>query len=177
MIVRRVVTGRRAEGTSVFVSDTPVDPIEIALAPGTASHRLWGSDVAPHLPTDGTPPEQPDYFPPASGHRFGLFTLAPASTPAPEGLDMAAALAEVDEKLPGMFDVNERDNPGMHTTATVDFDMVLSGEVWLELDGGAERMLRAGDCVIQNGTRHAWHNRSDAPCVMLVVLLGAELDS
>jgi quercetin dioxygenase-like cupin family protein len=76
-----------------------------------------------------------------------------------------------------MFDTNERDNPGMHTTATVDFDMVLSGEVWLELDGGAERMLRAGDCVIQNGTRHAWHNRSDAPCVMLVVLLGAELDS
>ncbi len=174
MNVRRVVTGRQPDGTSVFVSDAPVEPIEVALVPGTAWHRLWGSDVGARLPTDGTPPDEPTYFPPAGGYRFGLFTLAPASTPAPTDLDLASALAEVDEKLPGMFGVNEPDHPLMHTTDTVDFDLVLSGEVWLELDDGAERLLRAGDCVVQNGTRHAWHNRSDEPCVMMVALLGAQ---
>jgi len=50
---------------------------------------------------------------------------------------------------------------------------VLSGEVWLELDDGAEVHLRPGDCVIQNGTRHAWRNRSTEPCVIAVALVGA----
>jgi quercetin dioxygenase-like cupin family protein len=62
----------------------------------------------------------------------------------------------------------------MHRTDTVDFLYVVSGEVVLELDDGAERLLRAGDCIIQNGTRHAWRNRSDEECVILVVLIGAE---
>ena len=48
----------------------------------------------------------------------------------------------------------------MHTTQTVDLDLVLEGEIWLELDDGEEVLLGPGDCVIQNGTRHAWHNRS-----------------
>jgi quercetin dioxygenase-like cupin family protein len=49
----------------------------------------------------------------------------------------------------------------------------MSGEVWLELDDGAEVCLRAGDAVIQNGTRHAWHNRSDAVTMILTALVGA----
>ena len=49
---------------------------------------------------------------------------------------------------------------------------VLSGEIWLELDDG-EIHLRPGDCVVQNGTRHAWRNRSGAPCSMAIVLIGA----
>jgi mannose-6-phosphate isomerase-like protein (cupin superfamily) len=77
-------------------------------------------------------------------------------------------------KLPGLLDVVEMDHPGMHTTDTVDFDVIVSGEVFLELDDGAEVLLRAGDCVIQNGTRHAWHNRSAEKCVIAVTLLGAE---
>ena len=56
----------------------------------------------------------------------------------------------------------------MHTTDTVDFDVVVSGEIWLELDDGAEVKLEAGDCVVQNGTRHSWHNRSSEPCVLAV---------
>jgi quercetin dioxygenase-like cupin family protein len=62
----------------------------------------------------------------------------------------------------------------MHTTQTVDFDVVLSGEVWLELDENKEVLLKAGDCVVQNGTRHAWHNRSSNKCVLAVTLLGAK---
>jgi quercetin dioxygenase-like cupin family protein len=67
----------------------------------------------------------------------------------------------------------ERDAPGMHTTDTVDFEVVLSGEVVLELDDGAEVTLRAGDTVVQNGTRHAWRNRGDVPAVIAVGIIGA----
>ena len=48
----------------------------------------------------------------------------------------------------------------MHTTDTIDFEYVLSGEIALELDDGAEVVLHPGDTVVQNGTRHRWHNRS-----------------
>jgi hypothetical protein len=58
---------------------------------------------------------------------------------------------EVQQKLPGMIDVLERDHPRIHAD-TVDFDVVL-GEVYLELDDGAEAFLKAGDSVIQNGAR------------------------
>ena len=50
----------------------------------------------------------------------------------------------------------------------------VSGEVYLELDDGSEVLLKAGDCVVQNGTRHAWRNRSSANCVTAVTLVGAE---
>jgi quercetin dioxygenase-like cupin family protein len=53
------------------------------------------------------------------------------------------------------------------------FEYVLSGEIWLELDDGVEVYLRAGDTVVQNGTRHAWRNKSSEPCQMVVVLIGA----
>jgi quercetin dioxygenase-like cupin family protein len=67
----------------------------------------------------------------------------------------------------------EADHPGMHTTDTIDFIYVVSGEVWLELDDGQEVHLRPGDTVVQNGTRHAWHNRGSDPCQMVGVLVGA----
>jgi quercetin dioxygenase-like cupin family protein len=91
----------------------------------------------------------------------------------PEDLDLEAALVELGTKLPGLADVMEPDHPGMHTTDTVDLDLVVSGEVWLELDDGEEVHLRTGDCVVQNGTRHAWRNRSSEPAVLFVALLGA----
>jgi quercetin dioxygenase-like cupin family protein len=72
-----------------------------------------------------------------------------------------------------LAEVIEPMNPGMHTTDTVDFDVILSGEVYLELDNGAEVLLKAGDCVVQNGTRHAWHNRSSQNCVVAVAIVGA----
>jgi len=68
----------------------------------------------------------------------------------------------------------ETDNPGMHTTDTVDYEFVISGEVVLELDDGAEVTLKPGDTVVQNGTRHAWRNRTNEPAVLVVVLIGAK---
>ena len=173
MNVRRVVTGQTAEGKSVFVSDEQVAPVTLSQITGPEFHRLWGEDRTPALPTDGTPPPQPTYFPPAGGFRVGFFTLPPANQPIPPDLDVAAMFAEMADKLPGMAEVMEPDHPGMHTTDTVDLDLVISGEVFLELDDGAEVRLGPGDCVVQNGTRHAWHNRSDQPAVLFVALIGA----
>lgn len=87
--------------------------------------------------------------------------------------DMEGAAAGLEAELPGMLAVMEPDNPGMHTTDTIDVGMVLSGEVWLELDDGETRKVSAGDVVIQNGTRHRWENRAQEPCVMTFVLVGA----
>jgi mannose-6-phosphate isomerase-like protein (cupin superfamily) len=171
--VRRVVTGQDPGGKSVFVSDSEVDPIELSILPGTAFHRIWGSDEQPSLPTDGSQPAAPMYFPPTEGYRFSFFTLGPDEVALPEDLDIGAALEELGTKLPGLGEAMEPENPGMHTTDTVDIDVVISGEVDLELDDGKTVHLRAGDCVIQNGTRHAWRNRTSEPAVLFVTLLGA----
>ena len=64
----------------------------------------------------------------------------------------------------------------MHTTASVDYEFVVSGRVLLELDDGATVELGAGDTVVQNGTRHAWRNPYDEPARMVVVLVGAHHD-
>jgi hypothetical protein len=169
-----VVTGRNKAGKSVIVSNAPAKPVTVALFPGYQFYRLWGSDSIPALPSDGTPTSQPGYFPPKNGFRFGFFTLPPATSTKVGPIATPAALEETRQKLPGLLDALERDHPGMHTTDSVDFDVVVFGEVVLELDDGAEVVLKAGDCVIQNGTRHAWHNRSSNNCMIAFSLVGAE---
>ncbi len=173
MKVRRVVTGHTPDGKATVASDTEVDAIMVDLLPGAEFYRLWGSDEAPTFPDDGAPRPAPLYFPPVGGFRFGLFTVAPDSITRPEDLDMQLVAGEVEDKLPGLGAYLEADNPGMHTTDTIDFEYVLSGEVWLELDDGEQVLLRAGDTVVQNGTRHAWRNKHTEPCRMVVFLIGA----
>lgn len=172
--VRCVTTGQTSGGKSVFVRDDRVEPVTLAALPGYEFHRLWGSDSVVQLPSDGTAPAQPAYFPPANGFRFAFFSVPPGGRRSAEPIDPAAALAEMEKKLPGLPAVMEPANPGMHTTDTVDFDVIVSGEIVLELDDGAEVTLKAGDCVVQNGTRHRWSNRSSAPCVIAVCLVGAK---
>src|SRR3954470_8182403 len=176
MQVRRVVTGHDAGGKAVFASDEEVEPVTVALAPGQEFHRLWGADEAPSFPDDGSMPAHAAYFPPVGGFRFGLFSVPPHGTTLPADLDVAAAFAEMEAKLPGLAGRMERGNPGMHTTATVDYEYVIEGEVVLELDDGAEVTLRPAKTVIQNGTRHAWRNRTDATARLVVVLVGAHHD-
>jgi mannose-6-phosphate isomerase-like protein (cupin superfamily) len=173
MRVRRVVTGHDSNGKAVFASDEQVDPLTLKLIPGAEFHRLWGADLAPTFPDDGGPTAQPSYFPPVGGYRFALFSVAPGTRSIPADLDLEAALAEMEEKLPGLVAYLEPDNPGMHTTDTIDFEVVLSGEVILELDDGAEKVLGPGDTVVQNGTRHRWSNRGTQPAVLAVFLIGA----
>ena len=174
MDVRRVVTGHDADGKAVFVSDGPVAPVTTALSPGAEFHQLWGGDEAPRFPDDGSLPPHHRYFPPIGGFRFGHFTLPPdGEVELPPDLDIAAAFVEMDKKLPGMAAYMEPDEPGMHTTATIDFEVVLSGQVTLELDRGATVTLGPGDTVVQNGTRHRWSNPGDVPVVIAVFLVGA----
>lgn len=174
MKVRRVVTGQVDGGKSVFVSDEEVEPITLSISPGAEYHRLWGSDEIPALPTDGSPTSQRAFFPPAGGFRWLVFTVPQQPVAPPEGIDIEKALAEADEKLPGAMAHMEPDNPGMHTTDTVDFEVVISGEIWLELDDGAEVHLKPGDTVVQNGTRHRWINKGSVPAVIAAGLIGAK---
>jgi mannose-6-phosphate isomerase-like protein (cupin superfamily) len=175
--VRRVVTGHDQNGKAVFVSDVQVPPITASLVPGVEFHRLWGSETAPVFPDSGAMPSFATYFPPVGGFRFWFFSLPPggrgtsedtiATTPDP------AALSEFEARLPGLVQYLEPDAPGMHTTPTIDFEVVLSGEVVLELDEGASVTLRAGDTIVQNGTRHRWRNDGDVPAVLAVFICGA----
>ncbi len=173
MGIRRVVTGHDAAGNAVFASDEVVEPDTLQLVPGAEFFQLWGSDEKMSFPDDGSRPAVPTYFPGPNGFRFGVFTVAPDAAVFTEDLDIEAALVEMEEKLPGMAAHMEPDNPGMHTTATIDYEFIVSGRCVLELDDGATRELAAGDTVIQNGTRHAWRNPYDEPCVLVVVLIAA----
>lgn len=65
----------------------------------------------------------------------------------------------------------------MHTSDTVDYGLLLEGEMWMEVDDGKEIRLEPGTCVVQRGTRHAWSNRSDAPALMMFVLVGGRRGS
>jgi hypothetical protein len=171
--VRRVVTGHDADGKSVFVSDEMVDPVTPRLLPGAEFHQLWGADAAPSFPDDGRRPATATYFPPVGGFRFGMFAVPPDTTVRAADVDVQAGLVELETLLPGLSGHMEPDAPGMHTTATIDFEVVLEGEVWLELDDGAEVHLRPGDTVVQNGTRHAWHNHGTQVARLAVFLIGA----
>jgi hypothetical protein len=87
------------------------------------------------------------------------------------------APAAVQESLQHLTDLAakmEPENAGMHVTDTVDYAIVLEGEVWLELDEGEEVRLRPHDIVIQNGTRHGWRNKTDKPAKIAFVLVGAD---
>jgi len=165
MKVRRVVTGHSPEGRAVFVSDAPVEPIEFGA--GGAYHVLWGADEPARFPDDGAPPAWSAAFPPVGGHRFLLMTLPVGSTRDSNDEQLSSFLAE------SLGDIMEQAEPGMHKTATIDFEVVLSGKIGLELDGRAEVVLGPGDVVVQNGTRHRWHNRGSEPATMAVVVIGA----
>lgn len=171
--VRRVVTGHSPEGKAIVAEDSEVDGITLDLIPGYEFHRVWGQDAKPTFPDDGREPVTPTYFPPVDGTRFAIFTVPPAGLALPEDLDLEGALAEMEEALPGMAGHMEPDNPGMHTTDTIDYLYVASGSATLELDDGATVEVRAGDTIIQNGTRHRWRNDGSEPCVLAVVLVGA----
>jgi mannose-6-phosphate isomerase-like protein (cupin superfamily) len=172
MDARRVVTGHDADGKAVFASDQRVAPFVPSFSPLSSFHLLWNGDEAPHFPDDGSRPAPTTYFPEVGGFRFGFFTLPPDGTPMPEGVDVMAGLEEMRAALPGMLDHMEAE-PGMHTTATIDFEVVLSGTVTLELDDGAMVTLLPGDTVVQNGTRHRWGNPGTEPATLAVFLIGA----
>lgn len=158
----------------MFVSDQLIEPFTSPLIPGSEFHRLWGSDTPPQFPDYGDVPPPGAYFPPIGGFRFGMFIVPPSgSADRPLDFDARAARAEFETALPGLAGHMEAGGNGMHKTPTVDFELVVAGEVILELDEGKTVTLRSGDTVIQNGTRHRWTNPGSVPASIVVFMVGA----
>jgi len=174
MKIRRVVTGHDREGKARVVDDRDVEPITSELMPGCAAYRLWGRDERPTFPDDGSPHRAEAYYPPRDGSRFMINTIAPGELVTPPDLDTAEAMDELERLMPGAMALNEPDVPGMHTTDSIDYVLVVLGEVTLELDNGDQTVLQAGNVVIQNGTRHAWRNHGTEPCTIVGVAIGAD---
>jgi len=141
-IPRRVVTGHDERGVSVFASDGPV-PVVRTAPDGALFYEVWSTDAMP-APIG---PDEPD---PTVG--------ALSVPPAPNGTKI-----RINEFPPGVV------SP-MHRTQSVDYGIVLSGEMVLVLDD-SERVLRAGDVVVQRGTDHRWENRSDQTARMAFILV------
>src|SRR5262245_29991678 len=169
--IRRVVTGHDARGRSVIVSDGPSP--HVLTIPGRtdfALTNLWITDGAPAGNTgNADAAKRPVVLePPRNGTIFRIVEFPPDR--APGGFDRAAAFDAMGAGH--AMDPDASRHPGMHKTDTVDYALVLSGEIWALMDDG-ETLLRAGDTLIQRGTNHAWSNRSDRPCLVAFILVSA----
>jgi len=141
-VPRRVVTGHDERGVSVFLHDGP--PPVVRTAPdGALFYELWGTDAAP-APVAASEPDPAETS----------LTVPPAKN---------GTKIRINEFPPGVI------SP-MHRTQSVDYGIVLEGEVVLVLDDG-ETVLGPGDVVVQRGTMHRWENRSDHRARMVFVLV------
>jgi quercetin dioxygenase-like cupin family protein len=158
---RLVVTGHAPDGTAIIVSDAPVP--ETNLVGNTVRARfLWARDDVANFPDDGSKPEKVGRVPGPGGCRFSMFTVAAGATD-----EYHAFVTQV------MGDLAEPAHPGFHRTPTLDFVLILDGELFLEVDRGEERILRKGDSAVLNGVRHRWHNRGGGDATLLAVMIGA----
>jgi mannose-6-phosphate isomerase-like protein (cupin superfamily) len=151
-IPRRIVTGHDADGVSVVVSDGPVPVSRELTEDGVAFHEVWVTTSAPA--TIGAGPEDPT---------IGSLTVPPPTQ---------GTRIRINDFLPGHLDDGGLQSP-VHRTESIDYGIVLEGEITLVLDDG-EVTARAGDVVVQRGTDHAWANRSDSIARVAFVLVGGE---
>lgn len=152
-----------------------VDSVDDRGRPVFGAHLLWGTADGTAVVGSGPQPDMvvKPFFPGPGGHRFMLFTFLPEAQDSDDPGDAPLPGAQIEDPLPGLLDAFEAERPGMHTTDTIDYVYIVSGELVLELDDG-EVPLGPGDCVIQRGTTHAWRNRSARPAVVAAVLIGAD---
>jgi len=175
--VRRVVTGNDANGKAVIVCDgEALNIFRPPQRPGTVINTLWAINSLP-AKLDGfreTVDRQIPIEPPLHGCSFRINEYPPEAGWI-GNIDRAAAQANFTAMgAAHAADSSEKPrHPLMHRTQSLDFAIVLSGDIYLVLDE-SETLLKAGDTVIQCGTNHAWSNRSDKPCRMAFIMLGAE---
>jgi mannose-6-phosphate isomerase-like protein (cupin superfamily) len=156
-----------------------VDMVDVAWPPAITYCPLWGGDETPIYPDDGSEPESSTFFPPVGGFRFSYHIVPPdGSVAPPDTRDMTpaeieAAIAQAEAKRAGLAETMEPDGSGFHRSDTLDIIFILSGSVILELDDGETVTLRAGDTLVQNGTRHAWRNPGPEACRWVAMLIGA----
>jgi naringenin degradation protein FdeH len=170
--MRRVVTGHDASGRSVVLSDGE-SPHHFVLekAGGLGLTELWETRSAPADNTGrADAAEHERRIEPVNGGTVFRVIEYPPDRERLKSIDPEAHFASMGARA---ADAATRRHPGMHRTDTIDYCIVLSGEIWAVLDEG-EVLLRAGDCLVQRGTNHAWSNRGDAPCTVAFVLVAAE---
>ncbi|GAB3573262.1 cupin domain-containing protein [Amycolatopsis endophytica] len=170
--IRRIVTGVTSEGRSTVVSDGPsAFTFAFPGIPDYGATDLWRTAV----PADADDPEEPCFTPirmgPPSGGVVFRITHFPPDELFLDGFDRSAAFSAVrgGEHVTAESDVR---NPTMHRTDTVDFAIVISGEIYALLDE-TEVKMGPGDTLIQRGTVHGWSNRSTEDCLVAFVLVDA----
>jgi len=154
-VPRRVVTGHTADGVSVVLSDGPVPVSRSLPEDGVEFHEIWNTEGAP-VRIVAAEPNEP------TGRTLAV-------PPPPRGTKI-----RINEFAPGHLDERGLQSP-VHRTASVDYGIVLEGEITLVLDD-AEVILRSGDIVVQRGTDHAWANRGETVARVVFVLVDGEFD-
>jgi quercetin dioxygenase-like cupin family protein len=176
--IRRVVTGHDASGKAVVLSDGPVPTVHSnPIRPGQLSFEVWKTHAMP-VPIDAAEPEPTagarSLQPPPHGTLFRISVVPPESE---ETRKLTPEQARELFRKSGAGEASTFGSGGrhpmMHRTETVDYAVVLEGEITLLLDEG-DVQLKAGDVVIQRGTSHAWSNRSGKNVKMLYVLIDGE---
>jgi hypothetical protein len=177
MKIRRVVAGTGADGKARVLSDGAAPrSVEFTTLPGHGAALLWATEAADTV--GAAAPGQRDrtgesgFAPAAGGTRVMMVSFPPDAVMMRADFDAAAFGAEAGRLVPGLAETFEPDSPGMHTTDSIDYDIVLEGEITLELDDGVQVLLRRHDVAVQHGNRHAWRNLGDKPATMLFVLVG-----
>ncbi|MBR0946576.1 MULTISPECIES: cupin domain-containing protein [Bradyrhizobium] len=171
---RLIVTSHK-DGKSSIGLDQSIPAIPFKSVPGFDTALVWGTAAAPSVPWDGRNAAKghESVLPDVGETRLMKVTFPPDSVMMSADFDPAAAGAEYMSRIPGLAQRFEPDSPGMHTTDSVDYGILIEGEISLELDDGKTVALKPGDVVVQNGTRHAWRNPGAKPATLIFVLIGA----
>jgi len=165
---RRVVTGHDAAGKAVVLFDGPAPNVNLRAATRLASTLLWVTDESPADNSGGADRAEREIgvAPPPRGSIFRVVDFPPAADAG--AVDNAAMLREmgIDASQGGSRHATT------HRTRSVDYAVVISGEIDMLLDD-SEVHLEAGDVLVQRGTRHAWVNRGKGSCRVAFVLIDA----
>ncbi len=172
--VRRVVTANDATAIGRVASDS-VAPRrhDFTFPPGLVQVLVWATDPGSAISTVDPTPGATSIVPGPGGTRLVLLEIPPDPVE-PPALTPEEIAADHLLGSPGLAELFEPDGSGMHATPSVDYVVVLSGELTLDLGEGGEVVLGAGDVVVQCGTRHAWRNRSGSPARAAVFLVGTQ---
>lgn len=172
--IHRVVTGHDANGKAIVASNGPLPTVvEIAAIPGTVFHEVWSTAATPAPVDNAADPTLGPLMlpPPKQGTRMRFVDIPPdtAEFLAQGAGQMKDAFAQIGDEKASTVKAHSP-HPLMHRTESIDYGVVIEGEMTLVLDD-SEVLLKAGSVVVQRGTNHAWANRSGRPCRMLFVLL------
>ena len=175
--MRRIVTGHNEQGKAVIVSESvPPNIILFAAVPGTVFYEIWNTNQSPApllvLDDNGADPTlRPlQLHPTPQGSIIRFVDIPPDSIQNNvSAVDIAAGFAQMGA-AGALTHNNDSPHKLMHRTETIDYGILISGELWLVLDEG-ETKLKVGDVVIQRGTNHAWSNRTNEIARMVFILL------